>query len=75
MKGYFYCEIKNYVTKNVLAANPSLDTTKNDKDMHGFGLKIVRKTLEQANGILNLSVDQSYFKAAFMLPILKASDK
>lgn len=75
VKGYFYCEIKNYVTKNVLAANPSLDTTKNDKDMHGFGLKIVRKTLEQANGILNLSVDQSYFKAAFMLPILKASDK
>ena len=63
------CEISNKIAENVLAANPNLETTKIDKINHGLGLKIVQETLNSNDGILGTSIEGSYFKAKFMIPM------
>ena len=53
----------------MLASNPNLETTKMDKLNHGLGLKIVQETLNSNDGILGTSIEASYFKAKFMIPM------
>lgn len=69
IKGYLSCEISNKIAENVLASNPNLETTKMDKLNHGLGLKIVQETLNSNDGILGTSIEASYFKAKFMIPM------
>lgn len=69
IKGYLSCEISNKIDDNILASNPTLKTTKSDKSNHGLGLKIVRETLDSNDGIFNTSIEGSYFKAQFMIPM------
>ena len=75
VNGYFHCRISNRISRNVLASNPDLKTTKPDRLEHGYGLSIVRKVLEQADGMLSLSVEQERFTAGFALPLLEAENE
>jgi len=72
VKGYLYGKVSNRVSKDVIALNPHLHTTKHDKRAHGYGLKIVRKTLEEHEGMLNVDVKDGWFVASFMLPVEKS---
>ena len=40
----------NTVNKPVMANNPKLITTKKDKELHGFGTKIIRDIAEKYDG-------------------------
>jgi len=69
IKGYMSCEIMNKVDEETLAKNPHLLTTKSDKLHHGLGLKIVKDTIDQNDGIFSTSLEGCYFKAQFMIPM------
>ncbi|MBR2810955.1 MAG: GHKL domain-containing protein [Solobacterium sp.] len=71
--GYLYGEVRNAVSKDVLAVNPQLQTSKKDRQAHGYGLRIVKRILEEENGMLNLAVQDGYFTAGFMLEAVPAS--
>lgn len=71
INGYFFCEVRNRIGNNVFEKNPFLTTTKTDSESHGYGLKIIRKTLAEAKGIFDLTVDNGDFVASFMLPLLE----
>jgi len=68
VRGYLHCQVTNHVSSDVLSENPDLHTTKEDAGAHGYGLKIVRRAIEEAEGTLDLSVKDGRFVASFMLP-------
>ncbi len=67
--GYLTCRISNQVSRDPLAENPELTTTKADKEHHGYGLKVVRETVTRCDGILQLETAGGYFTAKVMLPL------
>ena len=69
VQNYLVCKIKNKCSYNVLEQNPKLATTKQDTAHHGFGIKIIRETVEKNNGILNFNYDDHYFTATVMLEL------
>lgn len=69
IKNYFCCEISNKTDPNIVINNPQLNTTKKDKESHGLGLKIVKETLEECNGIFRTELKGNYFWAKFLLPL------
>lgn len=68
IKDYLCCEVSNKTTPDRIMNNPQLATTKKDKENHGLGLKIVRETIEESNGIFKTELKGNYFWAKFMLP-------
>lgn len=71
VRGYLHGKVSNRVSRDVLAVNPDLRTTKADRWAHGLGLKIVRKTLDEHEGMLSTEVKDGWFVASFMLPVEK----
>lgn len=52
-KGYLVITIKNLVEKKVLDENESLQTTKEDKKHHGFGMSSMKEIVEKYEGYLS----------------------
>ncbi len=69
VKNYLCCEIKNKADMAAVSANPELRTTKKDDQNHGFGLKIVRETLSECDGIFSTATEGNYFISKFMMPM------
>ncbi|MBQ7613536.1 MAG: GHKL domain-containing protein [Butyrivibrio sp.] len=69
VKNYLCCEIRNKADQNAILANPDLKTTKDDKENHGLGLKIVNETIAECDGIFSTSMEGNYFVSQFMLPM------
>ncbi|MCF0142275.1 MAG: GHKL domain-containing protein, partial [Parasporobacterium sp.] len=64
------CCIKNKVSHDVLESNPKLKTTKADAKNHGQGMRIIRRAVRRMNGIFDASVNNNYFVATVVIPVL-----
>lgn len=60
--------IRNPITGSVLADNPNLESTKSDKNLHGYGLKSVRHIIDSQNGIFQIFEENDWFCAQIYLP-------
>lgn len=58
----FVLNVLNPVINNVKIKNNEVKTTKNDKDNHGFGIGLVKKTAKNYNGYVQLSCENNIFK-------------
>ena len=65
--GYVCFKIENIVDDHILASNPDLRTTKNNKTIHGIGLKSVREIIDRHDGIFNITQNGKWFSAEIML--------
>ena len=65
--GYVCFKIENIVDDDILAFNPNLRTTKNNKTIHGIGLKSVREIIDRHDGIFNITQNGKWFSAEIML--------
>ena len=52
-KEKLYIDIGNTTSGNVLNNNPHMNTTKKDKNMHGFGIMNIRDIIDKYNGTIN----------------------
>lgn len=66
-KNYFCIRIKNPLDESVLTKNPFLVTTKQDKNLHGFGVESVKLLAEKYDGITNFMEDGMVFVAEVWL--------
>lgn len=64
----FFLEIKNTIDHSVLTDNSSLETTKLNKEKHGFGLKSVKMILNKYNGKINIYEEYDYFIVRILIP-------
>lgn len=71
IKSYLAFRVDNSVTYDVLAQNPNLHTTKENAENHGIGMKIIRRILEENNGLLHYEMsapDRFTVQAMLYLP-------
>ena len=61
--------MKNTINKSVLAQNYSLQTTKADKDYHGFGTKNIKKIVDKHSGLISYDEENGYFICDILIPI------
>lgn len=64
---YFSVQVRNRTSSDVLAQNPHLQTSKNEVDRHGIGLKIVRQIVERYHGMFETYMESGCFVATAML--------
>ncbi|KEZ90805.1 sensor histidine kinase [Lacrimispora celerecrescens] len=64
-------EVTNSFNGELLIANGEPKTTKKDKDYHGFGLQIIRETIEGMGGLVFIEPDseKGIFKIKSCIPI------
>lgn len=60
-KEYISLLIENSIDHDILTDNPSLFTTKANRQLHGIGLAVVRKLVQKYDGILQFSVENHAF--------------
>ncbi len=59
---------KNSVLNSVLAKNPALETTKKDKNQHGFGMRSIEEVTLKYNGMLSTYEEDDLFCIHILLP-------
>jgi sensor histidine kinase regulating citrate/malate metabolism len=69
VQNYLHFVIANKTDPELMKANPHLRTTKDDKNNHGLGMKIVKEAVEKTNGIISHKMVGSYFTVTVMLPM------
>lgn len=70
MRGNMLCiNVVNKIMKPVLKNNPRLDTTKKDKDRHGFGLRSVSRRVEELDGIYTYKEEEGEFRTIIQIPV------
>lgn len=67
VKGYLRVRVRNRTEEAVPRDNPSLDTTKEDRERHGIGLSVVRSIAAKYQGDLEVRWENGYFCASVML--------
>lgn len=65
--GYVCFKIENTVDDDILSFNPNLQTTKNNKIIHGIGLRSVREIIDRYDGIFNITQNGKWFSVEIML--------
>lgn len=70
-KAFTYIIVKNSIVKSVLTGNPDLETQKEDKSMHGFGIMSIRKIAEKYMGTVEFKEENNTFIAEIWLEELK----
>lgn len=69
-QGWSIVEVTNSFNGKLLIENGEPETTKDNKDYHGFGLRIAKKTIEALGGLLFIEPDQEkrIFKIRICIP-------
>lgn len=60
-KAFTYIIVKNSIAESVLDRNPDLETDKDDKSAHGFGIMSIRKVAEKYNGSVEFHEEENLF--------------
>ena len=58
----FVLNVSNPVINNIRIKNNEVKTSKTDKENHGFGVALVKKTVKNYNGFVELSCENNVFK-------------
>ncbi len=65
---FFYIDIRNPVKDGItLTELETIKTTKEDKNLHGFGKKIISSIIKKYNGTKNVSLNESIYSIKIML--------
>lgn len=60
--------VENTVAAPVLAENPGLETTKEDRSLHGLGTKNIRKIVEKYGGMIEYREEGKLFMCDILIP-------
>lgn len=66
---YLNIKMKNYISYSVLEKNKSLQTSKKDKEHHGFGILSIIETVQKNDGMQEFFEEGNWFIANILLKI------
>lgn len=66
---------ENYTQENLDITNGLPNTTKKNKNYHGYGLKSIDTTVQKYAGSMTLNVEQNWFILRILIPIRKNAKK
>lgn len=67
-QAYLLFDVKNTVQHGVLLRNPNLETTKSEKEFHGYGIRIVRDLVAKYKGNVSFQEQNGVFLAQVSIP-------
>lgn len=67
-KGMYYISVYNRIEHSVLEANPTFETTKEDKSLHGVGIRSIKRHVEKLDGCYQYLEENGYFLTYITLP-------
>lgn len=68
---FTYIIVRNSIPSPILARNPGLETDKDDKTVHGFGIDSMRRIAKKYGGSVEFSEDNKVFTAEIWLNRVK----
>lgn len=66
--------VRNTTAGDVKIVNNDIVTTKEDKTLHGYGLKIIRSVTDKYQGTLSLQYKDNLFALKVLLPMKRGDD-
>ncbi len=67
-RGYETICVKNKIAASVLAENPELASSKEDREQHGFGVAKVKEIVEQYHGMVDFYEEDGFFCVKVFIP-------
>lgn len=67
--GYQNITCKNPINYSVLTENPNLMTTKKEKNLHGYGIKSMRETVNHLGGMIEFYEKDNQFYCHMAIPV------
>lgn len=67
-RGYDTILVKNRINRSILKDNPNLNSTKENKEEHGYGLKQIRDIVEKYNGMIDIYEKDNFFCVYVIYP-------
>ena len=67
-RGYETICVKNRITDSVLGTNPELESTKEDKEIHGMGIQKMKSIVEEYGGMYDIYEEDSFFCVKVFIP-------
>lgn len=68
-KDYYFIKIQNSISQSILASNPRLITTKKDNLGHGFGIRNIKRIMNECNGDIHFDELNNQFIVKVLIPI------
>ena len=68
-RGYETILVKNKIGKSVLQVNPHLESTKEEKDVHGMGIRQIQELVKKYDGFLTVKEEDGCFSLKILMPI------
>jgi len=68
-QGYQNIVVKNSISESVLEKNGLLETTKDSKEHHGFGVRSIRKIAEKYDGVVRFYEEENKFCVHVAIPV------
>ncbi len=68
---FLFISVKNSINESVLFKNPELVTSKEDKSVHGIGIKSIRSIAKKYHGSVSFTEDENMFNSNVMLVLKK----
>lgn len=66
---FLMIHIRNYCEEKILTSADDPQTTKQNPEMHGFGIKGIRLAAEQYNGHVSIKQENNWFVVSILIPI------
>lgn len=66
-RAYFQIMVQNSVTENPMRNNPNLLTDKEDKELHGLGMQIIRNVVDKYQGMIQIDGTDQQMKINVLL--------
>ena len=67
-RGYETICVKNQIKDSVLEENPNLETTKQEKDLHGLGVGKIKALVTQYEGMADFYEEENFFCVKVFIP-------
>lgn len=67
-RGYHTIRVKNKISESVLKQNPSLSSTKEEKEFHGLGISSIIEIVTDYDGMYDFYEENGFFCAGVFIP-------
>ncbi|MCD7733702.1 MAG: GHKL domain-containing protein [Clostridiales bacterium] len=67
--GFLLIRVENYFEAPLQVSGAEIQTTKQDKNLHGYGIKSIRHTAEKYGGSVSISARDGWFSLKVLIPL------
>ena len=66
---FLMISIENYYEEELQYSEGELQSTKQEKSQHGFGIKSIQYIVNKYNGALNINAENNWFSLKILMPL------